>query len=167
MQIRRNITGERFGRLTALEPIYRGRKRETYWLCKCDCGKTATRKLNDLIHGYTKSCGCLRREATVKHGKSGGGTNYERWKAMKKRCLNPNDRYYHRYGGRGIQIYEGWLNDFEAYDSYITGLPNHNKPGYTIDRIDNDKGYYPGNLKWATAKEQANNRSKCKEEEIT
>jgi hypothetical protein len=160
MRIKKDIIGQRFGKLTAIEPTKQDKKRNTYWLCKCDCGNRVERKLNDLVHGYTKSCGCLRKEKPTTHGKSANGKNYERWKAMKKRCLNPNDRYFHRYGGRGIAIFDEWVNDFDAFDKYISSLPHHNEPGYTIDRINNDRNYEPGNLRWATASEQAKNRGK-------
>lgn len=158
MKIKNNICGQRFGKLIAIEPTKQDNKRNTYWLCVCDCGNRIERRLNDLEHGYTVSCGCRRMEAPIKHGKSDGGVNYERWKAMKKRCTNPNDRYYNRYGGRGIRVCKEWEHDFNAYDTYICSLPHHNEPGYTIDRINNNGDYEPGNVRWATAKEQSTNK---------
>ncbi len=77
---------------------------------------------------------------------------------MKKRCTNPHDKYYHRYGGRGIKIFDAWLHDFGAFRAYIQTLPHYGEPGYTLDRINNSGNYEPGNLKWSTPKEQANNK---------
>lgn len=81
---------------------------------------------------------------------------------MRRRCLNPNYKDYKGYGGRGITVCEEWKNSFQAYYDYVSKLPHYGEKGYSLDRIDNDGNYEPGNVRWATAKEQANNRRKRK-----
>lgn len=124
--------------------------------CLCDCGNIVKKGLKELKSGNTKSCGCLRKENMTKHGMYKHPL-YNTWKAMKNRCLNINDKDYPQYGGRGIKMDPNWLD----VKKYIKDIEEHlgEKPsGMTIDRIDNNKGYYINNLRYANASEQSVNQ---------
>lgn len=154
------LEGRRFTRLLVLERAenYRGK---TAWLCECDCGKRTIVTGRALVSGNTQSCGCLRKENILKATKTHGmsrGKYYQVWMAIKQRCNNPHNREWKNYGGRGIKICKEWECDFKAFYEYISALPHFNESGYTIDRIDNNKGYEPGNLRWATWHQQVMNR---------
>lgn len=164
----KDITNQKFGRLTAIE--YAGSKKYknasvALWKCRCDCGVTVIVDGQTLRAGKTKSCGCLSKEVhrevcskrNTMYAKHGGyGTRlYRIWNGMKDRCYNPNCHNYQNYGGRGIAVCEEWENDFSAFRDWAM---NH---GYndtlSIDRICGNKNYEPSNCRWATAKEQCNN----------
>ena len=150
---RKDYSGYRFGRLLVLERISEVGQSARY-KCLCDCGKYTDVLGGNLVTGATKSCGCFRSETTTRNYTKHGGCYdrlYKTWLNMKNRCLNPNNKEYHVYGGRGITVCQEWLNDFAQFRSWAEAA------GYTdemqIDRIDNNKGYTPSNCQWLTAAE--------------
>lgn len=151
-----DISGKRFGRLTVVRLTDERRNHHCVWECICDCGSMAMVSGSSLRSGVTKSCGCLSLEVKVarftKHGMEGTRT-YRSWVAMRARCNNPKTRDYASYGGRGITVCERW----ESFENFLEDM-GERPPGKSLDRINNDLGYLPDNCRWATAKEQANNR---------
>ena len=161
MSAKLELTGQRFGRLKVLK-LAEIKNKSTWWLCKCDCGNTTIVKGAKLRNGHTQSCGCLQKEAAAKalravsyrHG--GKGTpEYEAWHSMKQRCYNPNNCEYKRYGAKGIRVCDRWLNSFE---NFFTDMGPRPEGKYSIDRIDTCGNYEPNNCRWATQKQQANNK---------
>lgn len=150
-------TGQRFGRLVAVSHSGNG-----VWLFHCDCGATRRLQIRDVAYGRTQSCGCKRREATANrsfvhgHAPRGGKTKeYGPWEAMLARCTNPHHAKYAYYGGRGISICEAWRNSFAAFLVDVGPRPS---PAHTLERGDNNRGYEPGNVRWATRGEQSRNQ---------
>lgn len=148
--------GKRFGRLVVLSPAGM-RKKSMLWLCRCDCGKERVAYATDIRRGRAKSCGCLKR-TPQKHGhaKKGAHTRaYQTWRHMKDRCLNPRNKRFFDYGGRGIKVCDRWLNSFENFLADMGERPE----GKTLDRYpDNNGNYEPGNCRWATPLQQQQNR---------
>jgi len=118
-----------------------------------DCGTIFYPFLENVSRKLTTNC---RACSTTKHG--GSKTKlYGVWEGMKQRCFNPKDKNYHNYGGRGITVCESWSEDFGKFRDYMESLP---KDGHTVDRINNDGNYEPGNVRWATVSMQNSNRRK-------
>jgi hypothetical protein len=151
-----DMTGRRVGRLLVVE-LHSIDGEQARWSCLCDCGRATDVLGGNLRSGHTVSCGCFARaRASIEnrtHGMRGTPT-YVSWLAMKARCLRPGDRSFAEYGGRGITVCDRWRDSFANFLADVGERP----PGTSIDRIDNSRSYEPGNVKWSTAKEQANNR---------
>jgi hypothetical protein len=147
-----DLIGKRFGRLLVI--AYAGAGKWA-WSCVCDCSTCRVVRGDLLRGGITRSCGCLRKDRLTTHGMS-GSREYRSWKSMKARCLNPNEPGFKYYGGRTvpITIYPDWIPSFTAWfaDAGLRPL------GCSLDRIDVNGNYEPGNIRWSDAKQQSQNR---------
>ncbi len=160
MQIRSDLVGQKFGRLTVIAFSHLSKHHKSCYLCKCDCGNNYIVIGSDLSSGRTRSCGYLQRESSIKratiHGLCKQVPEYEVWKSMTKRCRNIKNKDYHRYGGRGIKVCDRWM-DFTNFYSDMGRRPSLK---HSLDRINNGGDYYPENCRWITHKEQMNNTSR-------
>lgn len=159
---KRNLVGQRFGRLLVLHETGKSRNGHTVWHCRCDCGNDVGVVGYSLISGCTKSCGCYNRERVIErnttHGMNRRGKRhpvYMTWANILQRCENPNDTQYKNYGARGIKVCTEW-HEFIPFHDWA--MANGWQRGVSIDRIDNNGNYEPDNCRWVTAKEQARNK---------
>jgi hypothetical protein len=148
--ISRPAPGARFGHLRFVDE-----RPGAMWLMECDCGEKKQIGRKYISRGSVKSCGCHQQAHLRTHGLSGTRA-YRSWQAIKRRCNDPNDRHFHNYGGSGVRIAPEWERDFHAFFKHVGEAPS---PSHSIDRIDNRRGYEPGNVRWADRATQARNRS--------
>jgi hypothetical protein len=166
-----NLVGKKFGLLTVVRMSEPKRlpcgKLVYHWICKCDCGNETEASSGHLTSGHTQSCGCLHQavldaigERNVTHGKCKNREqtkSYRTWGYIKRRCYYEKDVDYKYYGARGIKMADIWVNDATAFCNYVEALDRYLEPGTTIDRIDTNGNYEPGNLRWVTMPEQRRN----------
>lgn len=168
-----DITGQRFGRLAVVSRA-KNQGTHTVWLCRCDCGRETTVIGENLKRGYTVSCGCYRKEYEQHpthirpiHGHASGGAptpTYVSYRAMVARVTDNDHRSWEKYGGRGIAICQRWLigdgalTGFQCFLADVGERPS----GTSLDRINGDGNYEPGNCRWADAHTQARNRASTK-----
>lgn len=155
------IEGQTLGECIFLKELNTDKK----WrvgLFKCRCGKNFECQINMIRSGNTKSCGCYKNKVMIERNLKHGMTyskEYVSWRSMIERTSNPNNNRYHKYGGVGIKVCERWL---ESFQNFLDDLGTKPSPIHTVDRIENSKGYYKENCRWATPKEQSRNRSTTK-----
>lgn len=164
-----NILEKRFGKLLVIKESGRDKWGQVIWLCKCDCGNERIVTGGNLrTRGNKNSCGCVKaerfRKTYTKHGhtcqskdskgRPKASREYRSWQGMKKRCYDPKHINFHNYGGRNITICDRWLHSFESFISDMGTRP----PDYTLDRIDPNGNYEPGNCRWASWQTQARNK---------
>lgn len=148
-----DLSGKRFSNLVVVARVSSD-KQGVRWSCQCDCGGTIVAYAKELRAGHTKGCGCRQKRRT--HGLSFTPT-YRSWCAMHVRCGSPRHPAFHRYGGRGITVCDRWKGR-GGFDAFLSDM-GIRPPGRTLDRINNDGKYEPGNCRWSTPKEQRANQS--------
>lgn len=160
----KDLSDDRFGRLIALEPTERrASDRSVIWRCRCECGNASLVSSMHLRRGTTTSCGCYRLERMTGCGRDGlcrhKGTHplYKTWDNMLQRCRNPNHPQHKDYGGRGIAVCDRWQGP-DGFVNFAADMGDKPSPSLTLDRMNNDGNYEPDNCRWATYKQQANNR---------
>jgi hypothetical protein len=154
-----DLLGKRFGKLLVLSEVpKRGQSGKVRWECLCDCWNLTTVFAGDLASGSTRSCGCLigQNQAHRTHGDS-KSTEYGIWNTMKHRCLVPKNINYKHYGARGIKICARWLGE-RGFQNFLLDMGRRPSMGHSLDRINNDGNYEPGNCRWATRSQQNLNR---------
>lgn len=150
-------TGQRYGRLVVLEQAPSGPYAGTWWRCRCDCGNEKVGYGKSLANGSLRSCGCLAAERRPPLRLGDGKTKhplYSTWRGMVDRCSNPNSVNWAGYGARGIRVCDEWRASFWAFAEHM----GERSVGMTLDRIDVNGNYEPGNCRWATRSQQEQNK---------
>ena len=160
-----DITGQRYGRLVALEYVGSSSKKQALWLCQCDCGQKTTVRGAQLRGGRTKSCGCLMREVAAKGMSERQGTHrmtdspeYRAWVQARARCRDSKHPAWKNYGGRGITVCERWNRPHGGFEAFFEDMGPRPSPKHSLDRIDNSAGYCKENCRWTTWSEQSKNK---------
>lgn len=156
-EARANLAWQQFGDLMAISPVEdkKSYSNSAMWCCLCICGRSVHVLAKDLLSGHVKSCGCRHEYLTTEEMKHLG----QKWNGMKRRCYNKRDSHYPVYGGRGIGVCQEWRQNSLPFVQWALDQPSY-KPGLTINRIDNDRGYSPDNCDFITMAEQAKNKRK-------
>lgn len=160
-----DLTGKRFGKLTAIEVAERDKFGHIKWRCICDCGKEIITYAARLRHGKTRSCGCLVKETNKKRLTTHGMKKtrlYRTWVNMKARCNNPKDRCFGSYGGRGIKVCGEWEKSFQSF--YDWAMSHGYTEELTIERKNVNGNYEPSNCCWITMTEQQKNKRGSKQQ---
>lgn len=156
----RDLSGQKFSRLTVIELAGKAANKNMLWKCLCECGNETVVASSNIVRGVTRSCGCLKierqREANIKHGQHGSGAQ-KSWMSMRQRCLNPNTPAYSSYGGRGITICQRW----DSFKNFLADM-GPRPDGLELDRIDVNGNYEPANCRWATPLQQGRNQRKTR-----
>lgn len=156
MAVCKDLTGKKFGYLTVISRAENAKNGAARWNCLCKCGNLTVVPTHRLNNGQCQSCGCKKLES---HNKVHGMTKtdiHNKWLSMKQRCFDKNHSSYKRYGALGITVCDEWKDNFINFRDW--SYENGYKEGMSLDRIDNSKGYFPGNCRWVTWKDQCNNR---------
>lgn len=154
------LSGQRLGRFTVIR-FQRDADDRKAWLCRCECGNEKIVRQSALLLGRTRSCGCLQKQVVAELRRQAKWSDENRFKVRRawcgivERCTDPACHAWHNYGGRGITLHPEWLEDFEAFYAYLGQAPT---PLHTVERINNDGNYVPGNVRWATRTEQCRNK---------
>ena len=154
----KDLTGQTFGRLTALHITGQDRLTNAIWHCRCVCGKSADVNRRQLVSGGTMSCGCLRTERLVAMNKTHGMTKTplaQVWSNMMRRCYDSKNKAFKFYGAKGISVCPEW----HRLEGFLSDMQASFQPGLWLDRISSKGNYEPKNCRWATVEEQQNNRS--------